>query len=134
MFEHVMVIRVYYADTDALGVVHHANYLRYFELARTEALRAVGIELPFLLEQYGVQFAVVSAAVRYRKPAKLDNLLCLVTKLGETGKASVNYKQEIRLDSATGLLLCEAQIKLVTVDQQMRPALLPDVLLTEIRK
>jgi len=126
------LIRVYYADTDALGVVYHANYLRYFELARTESLRQLGFELPSLLVEYGVQFAVVHAAVKYHKPARLDDELRIETRVSGIGKASVTYQQYIYLSNNADLLICEAEIKLVTVDQQMRPKALPDALKKEI--
>lgn len=126
------VVRVYYADTDALGIVYHANYLRYFELARTEALRQRGIELPSLLSEYGIQFAVVQADIKYHKPARLNDELNIQTEVSEIGSASVCYQQSIYLYSKPAVLLCEAKIKLVTIDQQMRPKRLPDALKTEI--
>lgn len=134
MFEHTLPLRVYYADTDASGVVYHANYLRYFESARTESLRAAGFELPFLLLELGIQFAVVHAAIRFRKPARLDNKLWLVSKVTSVGRASVIYNQEMYLENQDGPLLCSADIKLATLDQQMRPCAVPEALKTEITK
>ena len=127
-------IRVYYADTDALGIVYHANYLRYFELARTESLRQLGIELPFLLAEYGIQFAVVQAVVKYHKPARLDDELLIISRVTAVGKASVTYQQKIQLANKPDTLLCEAEVKLVAVDQEMRPKPLPDALKLEIVK
>lgn len=132
MFEHTMAIRVYYADTDAIGIVYHANYLRYFEMARTESLRKLGIELLSLLAQYGVQFAVVTANLTYHKSAKLDDQLFVVSTISNIGRASVTYKQDIYLTDKQGHLLCSAEIKLVSIDQNMRPCALPDALKAEI--
>lgn len=132
MFEHKMQIRVYYADTDALGIVYHANYLRFFELARTESLRALGIELPFLIRDYGIQFAVVHANVQYHKPARLDDMLLLVSRIKHISRASVLYEQNIYLADHEDALICSAEIKLVTVDDQMHPRAVPDVLKQEI--
>lgn len=132
MFESTLLARVYYADTDALGIVYHANYLRYFEMARSESLRERGIELPFLLTEYGIQFAVVTATVKYHKPARLGDQLCIVSRINKFGRASVTYQQDIYLSDKCGDLLCSAEIKLVTVDQSMRPQAVPNALKKEI--
>lgn len=132
MFEHTLLVRVYYSDTDALGVVYHANYLRFFEMARTESLRQRGIELPFLLTEFGIQFAVVDAAIKYHKPARLGDQLCIASKISKFGRASVTYEQDIYLSDRQGDLLCSGEIKLVTLDQNMRLKPLPDSLKTEI--
>ena len=68
-------VRVYYEDTDAGGVVYYANYLRYFERARTEWLRAIGFEQSEILKTHGIAFAARSAQVDYLKPARLDDRL-----------------------------------------------------------
>jgi len=132
MFEHTMLIRVYYADTDSLGIVYHANYLRFCEMARTESLRERGIGLPYLMTQYGIQFAVVNATITYYKPAQLDDQLLIVSTISNIGRASVTYKQDIYLTDKQGALICSVEIKLVSVDQNMRPQALPDALKMEI--
>ncbi|HSX20154.1 MAG TPA: YbgC/FadM family acyl-CoA thioesterase [Gammaproteobacteria bacterium] len=127
MKQHEMILRVYYADTDAIGIVYHANYLRFLEAARTEYLRAMDIQLPTLLSEYGVQFAVVHIDINYHKAARLDDELLIVSTVSHIGRASVNYGQEIyRLK--TEELLCTAKIKLAVVDQQMRPCAVPEIL------
>lgn len=127
MFEHKHKLRIYYADTDAIGIVYHANYLRFFESARTEYLRKCGISLPKLLDEHGVQFAVVKIDVRYLKSARLDDLLTVISKVSHIGQASVHYIQEIFRNNSTELL-CTAQVKLAVIDKQMRPTAIPDVL------
>lgn len=134
MFEHKMAIRVYYADTDALGVVYHANYLRFFESARTEFLRALGIELPSLMRDHGIQFAVVEASIKYHKPARLNDMLVIVSRIKNIGNASVLYEQNIYLADHEDTILCSAEVKLVTVDNQMRAIAMPDVFKQEISK
>lgn len=127
MHEHKLQIRVYYADTDALGIVYHANYLRFFECARTEYLRATGIELKKLLAEHGVQFAVVNINVKYLKAARLDDELLVVSRVSHIGQASVQYMQEI-FHANSKDLLCSAEIKLAVIDEQMRATAVPDVL------
>lgn len=134
MFEHKMQVRVYYADTDAQGIVYHANYLRFFEAARTEYLRALGFELLQLQSDYGVQFAVVEIAIKYHKPARLDNQLTIHSKISKIGRASINYQQEIYFSAQNKDLVCAAEIKLVTINEQMRPQAVPDALKREICK
>ncbi len=128
MFEHQMEIRVYYADTDALGIVYHATYLRFFESARTESLRARGFELPLLMQEHGIQFAVVHIDIKYLKPARFNDKLLVQSKISNIGRASITYQQEIYLSDTQRDLLCEAQVKLVTIDKNMRPQPVPDFL------
>lgn len=128
MFEHQTQIRVYYADTDAQGIVYHANYLRFFELARTESLRSIGIKLPTFIEEYGVQFAVVEITVKFHKPARLDDELLIVSKISHIGRASIHYQQSIYFAGQNKELVCSADVRLVTVDKQMHPQAVPDAL------
>jgi len=94
--EHSLSIRVYWEDTDAGGVVFYANYLKYFERARTEWLRALGIEQRLLQEQEGIQFVVADVGLRYLAPAKLDDVLVVSARLVEWGNASLVFEQEAR--------------------------------------
>jgi acyl-CoA thioester hydrolase len=87
-------IRVYWEDTDAGGVVFYANYLKFFERARTEWLRALGIEQRALQENTGSIFVVADVALRYLAPAKLDDLLTVTVKVLEVGKASIALEQQ----------------------------------------
>lgn len=134
MLQHSMYKRIYYADTDAIGIVYHANYLRFCEMARMESLRSVGVELPLLLQEYGVQFAVFEIGLKYHKPARLDDLLLIESRVTTVARASVVYQQNIYLPDKSGDLLCEAKVKLVVVNKDMRPAPLPAVLKQEIMR
>ncbi len=93
---HRMSLRVYYEDTDAGGVVYHANYLRYAERARTEALRDAGIPHADLVERFGLMFMVHRAEIDYVRPAKLDDLLVVETETLDVGGATVLLRQTVR--------------------------------------
>jgi acyl-CoA thioester hydrolase len=93
---HRTSLRVYYEDTDAGGVVYHANYLRYAERARTEALRDAGIPHADLVEQFGLMFMVHRAEIDYVRPAALDDLLVVETETMDVGGATVLLRQTVR--------------------------------------
>ena len=94
-------VRVYYEDTDAAGVVYYANYLKYAERGRTEALRAVGIEQRELAARDGVQFVVRRVAADFRMPARLDDCLEVVTRTTDIGGATIAMEQVIRRGADT---------------------------------
>ena len=87
--------RVYYEDTDAGGIVYYANYLKYFERARTEWLRHTGIGPQRLAEETGVMFVVKSASIDYHTPAKLDDELRLTLRIEKLGRASISFAQQV---------------------------------------
>ena len=93
---HRYAIRVYYEDTDAGGVVYHANYLRYAERARTEALRDIGAPHADLLGRFGLMFMVRSLEVDYERGARLDDALTVETDVLEVGGATVRLRQTVR--------------------------------------
>ena len=93
---HVFPLRVYYEDTDAGGVVYYANYLKFAERGRTEFLRTLGIEQQRLRDETGVLFVMHEGEVKYKKPARLDDVLMVETTLAEVGAASVTMRQAIR--------------------------------------
>ena len=82
-------VRVYWEDTDAGGIVFYANYLKFFERARTEWLRSLGLEQQRLREQTGGLFVVTETALRYHRPARLDDLLQVSARVTELGRASI---------------------------------------------
>ena len=87
---------MYYEDTDAGGIVYHANYLRFAERARTEALRAMGIPHAEMVRQFGLMFVVRRIEVDYQRPARLDDSLTVVTESVEVGGASLVLRQDVR--------------------------------------
>ena len=92
---HRYTLRVYYEDTDAGGIVYHANYLRYAERARTEALRDLGIPHATLVERYNLMFVVRRIKVDYLRPARLDESLAVLTEPLSVGAASATLRQTI---------------------------------------
>jgi acyl-CoA thioester hydrolase len=119
---HVFPIRVYWEDTDAGGVVYYANYLRFAERARSEMLRAVGIEQRALMESDGIVFAVRRCEVDYLRPARLDDTLEVVTGNIELEAASLWAEQVVRRG---GDELVRMRLRLACVGAGGRPARLP---------
>ena len=121
--EFVLDIRVYYEDTDAGGVVFYANYLKFFERARTEWLRALGFHQSDMSERLKCMFVVAGLDMDYRKPARLDDLLTLRSRVTRLGRASITFKQRAERH---GELLAEGNIHICCVDTaKLRPAGLP---------
>ena len=116
-------VRIYYEDTDAGGVVYHANFLRFMERARTEWLRELGYELDWLEQEYGFLFAVRSANIDYLKPAYLNDFLSIQVSIARKGRASLDIEHNVYRDET---LLCRARIKLAGLSvESFRPMALP---------
>ena len=127
-------VRVYWEDTDAGGIVFYANYLKFFERARTEWLRSLGIEQQRLRETTGGMFVVGATGLQYHRPARLDDLLTVTATARETGRASLTIAQAAwRLppgDAGAAELLCEGSIRIGWVDAAtLRPARMPPAVL-----
>ncbi len=123
-------IRVYYEDTDAGGVVYYANYLRFMERARTEWLRARGIELDRVAAQQGVLFAVRSIQVNYVKPARLNDSLAVSVSLENCGRASMSLYQEVR---KADMSVCSGNVEIVCVDaENFNPRRIPPHIVTAV--
>jgi acyl-CoA thioester hydrolase len=88
-------IRVIYGDTDQMGIVYYANYLRFFEIGRNELLRARGLRYKDVEERFGLRLPVAEAAVRYRSSARYDDLLAVETSLGEVRRVSARFDYRI---------------------------------------
>lgn len=113
-----MEIRIYYEDTDCGGVVYYANYLKYFERARTTYLEERGLSVVGLREQ-GTQFVVVHAEVDYRSPGRYGDTLVIETTLAAASQASFTFAHVVR-EQTSGRLVVEGSAKLVTVDEQLK--------------
>ncbi len=128
-------IRVYWEDTDAGGIVFYANYLKYFERARTEWLRALGVGQHQLREQTGGMFVVSETQVKYHRPAVLDDALRVTAQLVEKGRASLLIGQEVWRDAnGSSTLLCEGSIRIGWVDaDSLKPARIPATVLERLQ-
>jgi acyl-CoA thioester hydrolase len=118
-----MEVRIYYDDTDAGGVVYHANYLRYMERGRTEFLRERGLSVQVMHDQ-GIIFPVVAIEVNYRSPARLDDLLEVETGILAVKNSSFVAGQKV-IRKSDGKLLVEARVTLACVGTGMRAQRLP---------
>ena len=129
-------VRVYWEDTDAGGVVFYANYLRFFERARTEWLRSLGYEHERWRRQSGIGFVVTDTSVRYRCPARLDDLLDITVTLARAGQASRSVVQQAwrAVTSDAPQLLVEGTIRIGCVTLgTFKPCRIPSELLHCIR-
>ena len=123
-------VRVYWEDTDAGGIVFYANYLKFFERARTEWLRAAGVEQHQLREATGIMFVVAATSLRYAAPARLDDLLTVTVEPQPAGRASLVVRQRaLRGDT----LLAEGEIRIGCVRaSDLKPQRLPDSVVAAI--
>lgn len=123
----VLPVRIYWEDTDASGVVYHANYLRYFERARSEWLRTLGYDQETMRVQQGVAFTLANMEIRYLRPARLGDELEATTEVAELKRASLTFRQQLRRPS-TGEILAEASARAGCVDvATFRPRPIPDL-------
>jgi len=125
-------VRVYYEDTDAGGVVYHANYLRFMERARSEWLRSLGFEQDGLRLDHDLLFAVVGVRIDFLRPARFNDLLSVGVKLMRLGRASLDLAQVI--GRTPDLELCRADVRLACLHgTTFRPRPIPDFLLRGLR-
>ncbi|MDO4709498.1 MAG: tol-pal system-associated acyl-CoA thioesterase [Pseudomonadota bacterium] len=123
-------VRIYWEDTDAGGVVYHAQYLAFMERARSEWMRAIGHGQELLRQQYGLAFVVRAMQIDFRAPARLDDLLSVSVRLAQCRRASLVLAQEI---CCTGRLLVDAEVKIAAVSADtFRPVAIPDELLAQL--
>ncbi len=116
-------LRVYYEDTDAGGIVYYANYLKFIERARSEALIALGLSQVDLKDRLGVLFAVRAVAADYLAPARLEDQLVVTTAVTALGGARIDMEQDVRRD---GVVLVKCRVTLVCVGRDGRAARIPD--------
>ncbi|HEX6296876.1 MAG TPA: tol-pal system-associated acyl-CoA thioesterase [Burkholderiales bacterium] len=123
-------VRVYYQDTDAGGVVFHAQYLAFMERARTELLNDAGIDLARFAERHGLLFLVHELSVRYHQPGRLNEMLSVSAEVVKLGRASLVFRQRVEHGRQ---LLVEAEVTLALVDRdRMKPARIPEELATAL--
>ena len=125
-----IALRIYWEDTDAGGVVFYANYLKFFERARTEWLRALGHSQEQLRLSESAMFVVSDTTMRYRRPARLDDLLRITVKLAEVRRASMTLAQQAWRDDE---LLTEGTIRIVCVEPgTFQPRSIPNAITTAL--
>ncbi len=123
--EHLFDCRVYYEDTDLAGIVYYANYLKFIERARSEWVRALGIDQAQLKAETGVVFAVRHLTADYLTPAKFDDVLTITTQVLETAGARIVLDQRVLRG---GVLLFDARVTLVAIGANGAPSRLPAAL------
>lgn len=130
MIENITEIRVIYADTDAMGVVYHTNYIKWFEVGRNELLRSIGY--PYVnLEQEGIMLPVIECSCKYKMPAKYDDVLEIRAWILEMKAATVTINYEIRRKvtgtvTEAGELLVTGMTKHAVTDKSFKPVRLRD--------
>jgi acyl-CoA thioester hydrolase len=124
MLSGEITIRVRYAEVDRMGLLHHANYLVYFEQGRTELLRTLGMSYRDLEDQ-GYLLVLTKLEVRYRRPARFDDVLTVRTTAVKTTAVRIDHRYEVFRD---GELLTEGTTTLACVDRDGRPQPLPELL------
>jgi acyl-CoA thioester hydrolase len=135
MMAFELPIRVYWEDTDAGGIVFYANYLKFFERARTEWLRSLGIGQQALRERTGGMFVVSETAIKYHRPARLDDELLVTARLQDGGRASLTIAQQAwRKAAGAPELLCEGIIRIGWVSAAtMKPERIPSNVLETLK-
>jgi acyl-CoA thioester hydrolase len=125
-------VRIYWEDTDAGGIVFYANYLKFFERARTEWLRSLGVEQHTLRERTGGMFVVSDTLTRHLAPARLDDELQVTAELVHMGRAVLELRQQA-FRGAERTLLCEATIRIAWVEaHSLKPSRIPATLLQRL--
>jgi acyl-CoA thioester hydrolase len=122
-------IRVIYGDTDQMGVVYYANYLRFFEAARNEFIRAKGLRYRDFEREFGLMLPVVDASVKYKQPARYDDLLTVEIALAEVRRASARFEYRVVRD---GVLLATGHTVHACVDLEGRVQRMPKDLLARL--
>ena len=121
-----LAVRVYYQDTDAGGVVFHAQYLAFMERARTELLNEAGIDLSRLSDERRIMFMVHELSARFHRPAGLNDVVSVSAEVVKMGHARLVFRQRVERGQE---LLVEAEVTLAVVDRvRMRPARMPEEL------
>jgi acyl-CoA thioester hydrolase len=124
MREHELSIRVRYAETDRMGLLHHANYFVYFEMGRTELLRQRGLTYREV-EDAGHLMVIVEVGCKFKRPAFYDDLLTLKTSVAKVTHVKIVHHYQLCRE---GVLLAEGQTTLACVDRDGKPQPLPDIL------
>ena len=132
--EFILPLRVYYEDTDAGGVVYYANYLKFFERARSEWLNHLGIDQAQMLAA-DIAFAVRRAEVDYKLPARLNDELLVISHISKLSGAGLRFEQRLCKKNSTETTLCEAMIDVVCLQlSDFKPCRIPAAVREEIQR
>ena len=123
--EFKYITRIYYEDTDAAGVVYYANYLKFLERARSEAIYSSGLSNTKLLDKEGVIIIVKSCNIEYKKPAKFEDEIEITSKINEVKHSSFKMHQLIKRKSD---IISVADVTLVTINDKGKPVRIPNLL------
>ena len=123
--------KVYYEDTDSGGVVYYANYLKFLERARTDAISSLDFSNNKLIEKFGIFIIVKSCNLNFLRPAKLEDNLDIISKVIEVKNVSIKMKQNIYVNDS---MIVEAEILLASVNNEGKPSKLPDEFKNELIK
>jgi len=123
--EFKYVTKIYYEDTDAGGVVYYANYLKFLERARSEAIYSLGLSNKEILEKEGVIIIVKTCNIEYKKPAKFEDEIEIISNIKEVKNSSFKMRQVIKKKFD---IISEADVVLVTVNKKGRPVRIPSIL------
>jgi acyl-CoA thioester hydrolase len=129
--EHRFALSVYFEDTDAYGIVYYANYLKFMERARSDMIRALGVDQAAELARSGSAYAVVEVAIKYRRPARLGDDLLVVSKVDQVRASSVDIQQRVMRGTE---LLTDARVTAAFLDGQGRPRRQPGEWVEKFRK
>lgn len=132
MTNYVLPIRVYLEDTDAQGVVYNASYFRFMERARTECLRACGIDHDQLREEHGVVLVLSAIEARFRMPARLSDMLYVSAHVTDARGARMRFTQNVRRNDPNGNVVCEGSAEVACMDARGKPRRIPEALLNEL--
>ena len=128
-------VKIFYEDTDAAGVVYHANYIKFMERARTILLEEKGLSLPAVIDTFGVQFVVRSVKVSYERPARLQQNIIVATNIIKYGRASLIFSQNIYFDPQDEqTMVCSGEVVIVCTNLQFKPCAIPEALLRELKE
>ena len=119
------ITRIYYEDTDAAGVVYYANYLKFLERARSEAIYSLGLSNKKLLDKEGVIIIVKSCNIEYKKPAKFEDEIEIISTINEVKNSSFKMHQLIKRNSD---VISVADVTLVTINDKGKPVRIPNLL------
>ena len=123
--------KVYYEDTDSGGVVYYANYLKFLERARTDAITSLNFSNKNLIEKFGIYIIVKSCNLNFHKPAKLEDNLNIISKVLEVKNVSIKMRQNIYVNES---MITEAQILLASINKEGKPSKLPDEFKKQLTK